>query len=97
MIVKDHINMMGFAGNNPLHGPNDERFGPRFPPMSKAYNYQYRNIAKEVTLFDLYLCYLSKGIFIRLFVYLSTYDILHGHSFCDGAKHIVWDIFKKKY
>ncbi|XP_022830045.1 purine nucleoside phosphorylase-like isoform X2 [Spodoptera litura] len=48
MIVKDHINMMGFAGNNPLHGPNDERFGPRFPPMSKAYNYEYRNIAKEV-------------------------------------------------
>ncbi|XP_041986827.1 purine nucleoside phosphorylase isoform X2 [Aricia agestis] len=48
MIVKDHINMMGFAGNNPLHGPNDERFGPRFPPMNKAYNYKYRNIAKEV-------------------------------------------------
>ncbi|XP_049874008.1 purine nucleoside phosphorylase-like isoform X2 [Pectinophora gossypiella] len=48
MIVKDHINMMGFAGNNPLHGPNDSRFGPRFPPMSKAYNYEYRKIAKEV-------------------------------------------------
>ncbi|XP_059054097.1 purine nucleoside phosphorylase-like isoform X2 [Achroia grisella] len=48
MIVKDHINMMGFAGNNPLHGPNDERFGPRFPPMSKAYNYEYRKLAKEV-------------------------------------------------
>ncbi|CAB3259873.1 unnamed protein product [Arctia plantaginis] len=48
MIVRDHINMMGFAGNNPLHGPNDERFGPRFPPMSKAYNYEFRKIAKEV-------------------------------------------------
>ncbi|XP_026762443.1 purine nucleoside phosphorylase-like isoform X2 [Galleria mellonella] len=48
MIVKDHINMMGFAGNNPLHGPNDERFGPRFPPMNKAYNYEYRKLAKEV-------------------------------------------------
>lgn len=48
MIVKDHINMMGFAGNNPLHGPNDERFGPRFPPMNKAYNCEYRKIAKEV-------------------------------------------------
>ncbi|XP_021181463.1 purine nucleoside phosphorylase isoform X2 [Helicoverpa armigera] len=48
MIVKDHINMMGFAGNNPLHGPNDERFGPRFPPMSKAYNYEYRKVAKEI-------------------------------------------------
>lgn len=25
MIIKDHINMPGFAGNNPLAGPNDER------------------------------------------------------------------------
>lgn len=48
MIVKDHINMMGFAGNNPLHGPNDERFGPRFPPMNKAYNYEFRKIAREI-------------------------------------------------
>lgn len=37
MLVRDHINIMGFAGNNPLQGPNDERFGPRFPPMNKAY------------------------------------------------------------
>lgn len=55
MIVKDHINMMGFAGNNPLHGPNDERFGPRFPPMNKAYNYEFRKIAKEVS-FNYLLC-----------------------------------------
>lgn len=27
MIVKDHVNMMGFAGNNPLQGPNDDRLG----------------------------------------------------------------------
>ncbi|CAF4908438.1 unnamed protein product [Pieris macdunnoughi] len=47
MIVNDHINLMGFAGNNPLQGPNDERFGPRFPPMNKAYNYEYRKIAKK--------------------------------------------------
>lgn len=25
MIIKDHINLPGFAGNNPLAGPNDER------------------------------------------------------------------------
>jgi len=25
MIVKDHINIMGFAGNSPLQGPNDVR------------------------------------------------------------------------
>lgn len=27
MIMKDHVNMMGFAGNNPLQGPNDDRLG----------------------------------------------------------------------
>lgn len=26
MIIKDHLNMPGFAGNNPLSGPNDERW-----------------------------------------------------------------------
>ena len=30
MIVKDHLNMMGFAGNNPLQGPNDDRYFPSF-------------------------------------------------------------------
>lgn len=71
MIVKDHINMMGFAGNNPLHGPNDERFGPRFPPMSKAYNYEYRNIAKEV----------AKELNIENIVREGVYTCLGGPNF----------------
>ena len=25
MLVKDHVNLMGFAGNSPLQGPNDDR------------------------------------------------------------------------
>lgn len=29
MIIKDHINMMGFAGNSALNGPNDERYENR--------------------------------------------------------------------
>lgn len=56
MLVRDHINMMGFAGNNPLQGPNDIRFGPRFPPMNTAYDRNYikkaRLIAAEEGLGD---------------------------------------------
>ncbi|KAF7386916.1 hypothetical protein HZH66_011368 [Vespula vulgaris] len=48
MIMKDHVNLMGFAGNNPLQGPNDDRFGPRFPPMNKAYNTELIKIGEEV-------------------------------------------------
>jgi len=29
MIMEDHVNMMGFAGNNPLQGPNDDRWVTR--------------------------------------------------------------------
>ena len=47
MIIRDHLNIAGLGGNNPLFGPNDDRFGPRFPPMSNAYNENFRRLAKE--------------------------------------------------
>ncbi|XP_034940220.1 purine nucleoside phosphorylase isoform X2 [Chelonus insularis] len=48
MLVRDHVNIMGFAGNNPLQGPNDDRFGPRFLPMNKAYDRELLKIGEEV-------------------------------------------------
>ncbi len=35
MMITDHINLMGY---NPLVGPNDDDFGPRFPPMTDAWD-----------------------------------------------------------
>lgn len=37
-------------GNNPLQGPNDTRFGPRFPPMSKAYDRDIIKKAKQIAV-----------------------------------------------
>jgi purine-nucleoside phosphorylase len=44
VVLSDHINLQGA---NPLSGPNDEKFGPRFPDMSTAYDKQFRKIAQE--------------------------------------------------
>ncbi|RPI50126.1 MAG: purine-nucleoside phosphorylase [Chloroflexi bacterium] len=48
MLIADHLNFIGMTGNNPLFGPNDESFGPRFPDMSQAYDPELRSIAREV-------------------------------------------------
>jgi purine-nucleoside phosphorylase len=42
VILKDHINLQGA---NPLGGPNEEKFGPRFPDMTTAYDRKFRAIA----------------------------------------------------
>jgi purine-nucleoside phosphorylase len=42
VIIKDHINLQGA---NPLSGPNEGKFGPRFPDMTTAYDRKFRAIA----------------------------------------------------
>lgn len=46
MLISDHINLPGLAGANPLLGPNEERFGERFPPLANAYDKGLRTVAR---------------------------------------------------
>lgn len=42
VLISDHIN---FTGHNPVAGPNEERFGPRFFDMTEAYSRRLRQAA----------------------------------------------------
>ena len=59
MLITDFINMMG---TNPLIGPNDERFGPRFPDMTEPYSLELRNLAKQ-TADELGIAY-KEGVYM---------------------------------
>ena len=58
-ILTDFINMMG---TNPLIGPNDEGFGPRFPDMTEPYSLELRSIAKQ-TADELGISY-KEGVYL---------------------------------
>ena len=61
MVIDDHINLMG---NNPLVGPNDDRFGLRFPDMTNVYSPRMRTIADEAAQ--------AAGIAIQHGVYVAV-------------------------
>lgn len=44
VIIRDHLNLFGAS---PLRGPNDSRFGPRFPDMTYAYDRELRQLARQ--------------------------------------------------
>jgi purine-nucleoside phosphorylase len=66
MVIDDHINAMG---TNPLVGPNDERFGVRFPDMTEVYSKRLRAVADRVGV--------ERGLGLEHGVYLG----LHGPSY----------------
>jgi purine-nucleoside phosphorylase len=66
MVIEDHINLMG---DNPLVGPNDERFGPRFPDMSEVYSPRLRAVAAAAAA--------AAGVPIERGVYIAV----HGPSY----------------
>ena len=66
VVMSDHINLQG---NNPLVGPNDDRLGPRFPDMTRAYWKPYREITLNA----------ARGLGIT--VYEGVYAALLGPSY----------------
>ena len=61
MMLSDHINM---TGANPLVGANDERFGPRFPDMTVAYDRELRrSLAASATALGVTL---HEGVYVAL-------------------------------
>lgn len=59
MLISDHINL---SGSNPLIGPNDPDFGPRFPDMSDIYTASLR--AKIRHLADEEGTPLKEGVYV---------------------------------
>ncbi|CAG0890874.1 unnamed protein product [Cyprideis torosa] len=64
MLIKDHLNLIGFAGGkNPLSGIHDERFGPRFISLNDAYDLDLlalaHKIGKELGMSE----YLQEGVY----------------------------------
>lgn len=60
MLIRDHINMMP----NPLIGPNNENFGPRFPDMTRAYDRELIKLMK--TIAEEKQIPLKKGVYVAL-------------------------------
>lgn len=48
MLITDHLNLIGMAGLSPLRGANLDELGPRFPDMSRAYDLELAQLARQV-------------------------------------------------
>ncbi|MFT4058610.1 MAG: purine-nucleoside phosphorylase [Legionella sp.] len=61
MLISDHINLQP---SNPLIGPNDDEFGPRFYPIDNAYNKTMRQRLLHIA--DKNAIKLTEGIYISV-------------------------------
>ena len=61
MLILDHINLLP---DNPLRGKNEDRFGPRFPSMAKAYTPELISLARECA--EEVGVHLKEGVYVAL-------------------------------
>ena len=47
MLINDHLNLLGMAGESPLRGPNFDSIGHRFPDMGRAYDRELGSLARQ--------------------------------------------------
>ncbi|NXC39737.1 PNPH phosphorylase, partial [Penelope pileata] len=66
MLIRDHIGMFGVGGQNPLRGPNDERFGVRFPCMADAYEHHLLSLAMQSAQELGFLGFTRDGVYCML-------------------------------
>jgi purine-nucleoside phosphorylase len=64
MLITDHLNLIGMAGNTSLRGPNLDELGPRFPDMGQAYDRELIALARQVAVEN--NIHLQEGVYICL-------------------------------
>jgi purine-nucleoside phosphorylase len=64
MLIVDHLSLLTMTGPNPLRGPNLAEFGERFPDMSRAYDRQLMDLARQVAVKE--DIQLREGVYIAL-------------------------------
>ena len=79
MLIEDHINLMG---TNPLIGPNDEGFGPRFCDMTYTYTPVLRRAAEEAA--ERLGIPLKKGVYLGAPDQVSRLRLRSARSVCWG-------------
>lgn len=64
MLITDHLNLLGMAGESPLRGPNFDSIGPRFPDMGQAYDRELGALARQAVEGEEFQ--LNEGVYVCL-------------------------------
>jgi len=67
MLIEDHISMPSLSGYNPLVGPNEEKFGTRFPSMLNAYDDELRKKMMDCSQELGFKDFTKTGIYAQVF------------------------------